>query len=175
MTTDAGNTPEVTGQEIIAHSLPSDNNVDNNSQGLEDAAAAAELPFGNDAPEDEEHGSSNQTSGFFNRRTILLGGTILVLCAVVGLSSAALTSSNNNNVVVESFNNALPRPALKPAPAPTKASKAPKASKCLSSENQAPWPPAPDGDCDNCCDDCEFNPNGENYCSDSYLFCTCDL
>ena len=150
MTADNFNTPEMTGQEIIAKL-----DDDAQAQGLEDPA---ELPFGNDNAEDEEHRSSNQTSGLFNRRTILVGVTILFVCAAVGLSSAALTSSNNNNMVVESFN-AFARDAS-PTSGPTSAPKSTKGptaksgkssgSGCHPNDNTAP----PGGDCKLCCDDC---------------------
>ena len=113
----ADNAPKMEGQEIIAHSLPSDNNVDNDTQGLEDMA---ELPFGHDDAEDEDHGASNQTWGLFNKRNMMILlciAAIVFLCVVTGLSSAALTD-NNNSVVVESFNNGAPMASAKASKAP---------------------------------------------------------
>ena len=131
MTTNAVNAPKMEGQEIIAHSLPSDNNVvDNDTQGLEDMAG---LPFGHDNAEDEDR-SSNQTRGLFNKRNmmiLLFIAVIVFLCVVTGISSAALTGRNNaNTMIVESFNG---------APGAAKASKAPTA-KSTKSTTPAPTP-----------------------------------
>ena len=152
-TTNADNAPG----EIITHNLPSYNEK-NDVQGVEDAA---ELPFGNDAPEDEERRSSNQTWAWslfnfnFNRcNKIILGsivGTTLFFCIVAGLSSSALTNNSNNNMVVESFNGAaFQRDSRPPTPAPTSA----KSSKSKSGKSEC-IPNIgggnPTDDCDNCC------------------------
>ena len=91
----------MTGQEIIAArslTLPSDNE-DDDARRLEDAA---ELPFGNDAAEQQEHRPFNQTRSLFNKRNkIILGGCIgaILLMFVAGLfSSTALTGRNNKTV-----------------------------------------------------------------------------
>lgn len=167
----ADNAPKMEGQEIIAHSLPSDNNVDNDTQGLEDMAG---LPFGHDAGE-QEHRSSNQTRGLFNKRNmmiLLFVAAIVFLCVVTGISSAALTG-RNNSLVVESFNG---------APGAAKASKAPTAkstkggSQCI--PNTVPGTQFSDtcGGCDCCCDTDTSCPDSQTpLCDFQGGFCTCDI
>ena len=166
---DAVNAPKMEGQEIIAHSLPSDNNVDNDTtQGLEDMAG---LPFGNDAPEDEDR-SSNQTWGLFNKRNMMILlciAVIVFLCVVTGISSAALTN-NNNSVVVESFNGAAAAGAAKSPKAPTaKAGKAPDCIPNIKGGN-------PTDDCNNCCGVCagpEETPSCFKDLETKVLECLC--
>ena len=130
---------------------------------------AAELPFGDDAPVEQEHRSSNQTRGLFNRcnimMMILLVAAIVFLCGVTGLSSAVLTSSNN--MVVETFNG-VPGNA-KASKAPT--AKATKAPGCTPNTFVSPGNPAKDGNCLNCCE-C---PDGwDSVCSSGTALCECD-
>ena len=163
---DAVNAPKMEGQEIIAHSLPSDNNVDNDTtQGLEDMAG---LPFGNDAPEDEDR-SSNQTWGLFNKRNMMILlciAVIVFLCVVTGISSAALTN-NNSSVVVESFNSAPGVAKASKAPTTAKSTKAP----ACTPNTVFPGNPARDYDCANCCGVCTapLSP----ACVDLYRSCLC--
>ena len=180
VTDNAHNATGMTGQEIIAArslTLPSDNE-DDDARGLEDAA---ELPFGNDAAEQQEHRPSNQTRSLFNKRNkIILGSCIgaILLMFVAGLfSSTALTDRNNNNsMVVESYNNGAKfQRDESPTSAPTatkssksKASKAP--TECVPND-----PPTETTNCDNCCDNCVGDPS---ICTPNPFgggfYCTCD-
>ena len=189
MTTNADNDPApgMTGQ-VITHNLPSYNEK-NDVQGVEDAA---ELPFGNDAPEaeDEERRTSNQTSSwslfnfnFIRCNKIILGSGIgvVLLLFVTWISSAALTSSNNS-MVVESFNGAAAfEPDSEPTPAPTSA----KASKSKSGKSECVVGIPNDGSvpttCDECCD-CPTGTGKFQFCGTTIVFpdttalkCRCDV
>lgn len=191
MTTNADNDPApgMTGQ-VITHNLPSYNEK-NDVQGVEDAA---ELPFGNDAPEaeDEERRTSNQTSSwslfnfnFIRCNKIILGSGIgvVLLLFVTWISSAALTSSNNSNMVVESFNGAAFESDSSPTPAPTSAksgkTKSGKTS-CIPNYNRdtcirnTACPGDPTDDCTKCCGDCPFDLQTPE-CNDRQgdLTCSC--
>ena len=166
--TNADKLPNLEGQEIIAHSMPSFNE-NNDTQGLDDAA---ELPFGQDDAEDEEHHRfSNQIRELVNKRNMLILlfiAAIVFFCFVTGISSAALTA-NNNSVVVESFNGAAGATA-KSTKAPTaKSTKAPVCTPSTTVFGDSVVPPG--GNCALCCDDCPIGYT--NLCGKTNTcFCT---
>ena len=180
--TDDNAPPGGMGTEIVTHTLPSYNEDDDDAQRLQDQGAA-ELPFGNDAPpEDEEHRRrsrpSNQTRSLFSfsrrNKMIILGsgiGTILLLCVATGLSSNALVK-NNNSMVIESFNVGAPTAAKSTKTKAPTAAKSGKATSCTLN-NQSPRLPPEGGDCANCCV-CE---SSEPYqeCSEASPVCLCSI